>query len=61
MWGRDALPGRDTLVITIGNCCTSFLAGFAIFSVLGHMALKRNTCVRSVAESGVVLETRGAV
>ncbi|XP_042751015.1 sodium-dependent proline transporter-like, partial [Lagopus leucura] len=43
---------RDTLVITIGNCCTSFLAGFAIFSVLGHMALKRDIPVGSVAESG---------
>ncbi|XP_042691232.1 sodium-dependent proline transporter-like isoform X2 [Centrocercus urophasianus] len=43
---------RDTLVIAIGNCCTSFLASFAIFSVLGHMALKRDIPVGSVAESG---------
>ncbi|XP_031455091.1 sodium-dependent proline transporter-like [Phasianus colchicus] len=43
---------RDTLVIAVGNCCTSFFAGFAIFSVLGHMALKRDIPVGSVAESG---------
>ncbi|OXB53336.1 hypothetical protein ASZ78_011221 [Callipepla squamata] len=43
---------RDTLLIAIGNCCTSFFAGFAIFSVLGHMALKKDVPVGSVADSG---------
>ncbi|NXJ08050.1 SC6A7 protein, partial [Odontophorus gujanensis] len=43
---------RDTLLITVGNCCTSFFAGFAVFSVLGHMALKKNVPVGSVADSG---------
>ncbi|NXL49580.1 SC6A7 protein, partial [Podilymbus podiceps] len=43
---------RDTLVITIGNCCTSFFAGFAIFSMLGHMAWKKQVPVGSVADSG---------
>ncbi|KAM6140427.1 LOW QUALITY PROTEIN: sodium-dependent proline transporter-like [Pterocles gutturalis] len=38
---------RDTLVITVGNCCTSFFAGFAIF-VLGHMALRKRVPVGSV-------------
>ncbi|KAG9351825.1 hypothetical protein JZ751_023076 [Albula glossodonta] len=43
---------RDTLVITIGNCCTSFFAGFAIFSILGHMAWRKNVPVGKVADTG---------
>ncbi|NXW54924.1 SC6A7 protein, partial [Eurystomus gularis] len=43
---------RDTLIITIGNCCTSFFAGFGIFSVLGHMAWKKQVPVESVTNSG---------
>ncbi|XP_074937966.1 sodium-dependent proline transporter-like [Phalacrocorax aristotelis] len=43
---------RDTLVITIGNCCTSFFTGFAIFSVLGHMAWRKQIPVGRVADSG---------
>ncbi|XP_010292458.1 PREDICTED: sodium-dependent proline transporter-like, partial [Phaethon lepturus] len=43
---------QDTLVITIGNCCTSFFAGFAIFSALGHMAWRKQVPVGSVTDSG---------
>uniref|UniRef100_A0ABM5FVK8 Transporter n=1 Tax=Pogona vitticeps TaxID=103695 RepID=A0ABM5FVK8_9SAUR len=43
---------RDTLVIAIGNGVTSFFAGFAIFSVLGHMAWQKKVPVGKVADSG---------
>uniref|UniRef100_H3D2K3 Solute carrier family 6 member 7 n=1 Tax=Tetraodon nigroviridis TaxID=99883 RepID=H3D2K3_TETNG len=45
-------PFRDTLIITIGNCSTSFFAGFAIFSILGHMAWKKGVPVAEVADTG---------
>ncbi|XP_051882556.1 sodium-dependent proline transporter [Pristis pectinata] len=43
---------RDTLIIVTGNCITSFFAGFAIFSILGHMAWKKGVEVSDVADSG---------
>ncbi|XP_072118537.1 sodium-dependent proline transporter isoform X2 [Mobula birostris] len=43
---------RDTLVIVTGNCITSFFAGFAIFSILGHMAWKKGVEVSDVADTG---------
>ncbi|NXJ55259.1 SC6A7 protein, partial [Spizaetus tyrannus] len=43
---------RNTLVLAIGSCCTNFIAGFAIFSVLGHMAWRNQVPVGSVTDSG---------
>lgn len=40
---------RDTVIVCIGNCMTSFTAGFAIFSVLGFMAKETGLKVEDVA------------
>ena len=41
---------RDTVIVCIGNCMTSFVAGFAIFSVLGFMANELGVDVQDVAK-----------
>jgi len=46
---------RDSLIVSLGNCLTSFFAGFVIFSFLGFLAHELNTTVDDVAESGVGL------
>ena len=43
---------RDSFLIPIINCATSFYAGFAIFSVLGFMAKAKGVDVEDVAQSG---------
>jgi len=50
---NDAL--RDSLIVSIGNCLTSFFAGFVIFSFLGFLATQLETTVDQVAESGTGL------
>ncbi|XP_046542266.1 sodium- and chloride-dependent glycine transporter 2-like [Haliotis rubra] len=42
----------DALVVAIINCCTSVFAGFAIFSLLGHMAYTTNRDVETVVDQG---------
>ncbi|XP_078068167.1 sodium- and chloride-dependent neutral and basic amino acid transporter B(0+)-like [Mustelus asterias] len=42
----------DAIIVCIINCSTSVFAGFAIFSVLGHMAHVQNKPVPEVAKSG---------
>jgi solute carrier family 6 (neurotransmitter transporter, dopamine) member 3 len=39
-------------VTSIINCCTSFVAGFVIFSVLGYMAHASGKLVKDVATEG---------
>lgn len=46
---------RDSLIVSIGNCLTSFFAGFVIFSFLGFLAKELGTTVDLVAEDGVGL------
>ncbi|GAB1607900.1 sodium- and chloride-dependent glycine transporter 1-like [Argonauta hians] len=43
---------RDSLLLPIINCLTSFFAGFAIFSVLGFMAHKKGVPLDEVVEDG---------
>lgn len=43
---------RHTLILAGVNCGTSFLSGFAVFSVLGFMAHEQNVDIHQVAESG---------
>lgn len=43
---------RDAIMVALINCGTSIFAGFAIFSLLGHMAHVNNQDVGDVADSG---------
>lgn len=44
--------GRDSIALCVLNSLTSFVAGFAIFSVLGFMAKEQGVDISAVAESG---------
>lgn len=48
----DYFTYRDALLTSAVNCFTSFLAGFAVFSVLGHMAFKQHKSVENVSREG---------
>uniref|UniRef100_A0A672SDR3 Transporter n=1 Tax=Sinocyclocheilus grahami TaxID=75366 RepID=A0A672SDR3_SINGR len=43
---------QDCIILCCLNSGTSFVAGFAIFSVLGFMAYEQNVPIEAVAESG---------
>ncbi|XP_038630787.1 sodium- and chloride-dependent neutral and basic amino acid transporter B(0+)-like [Scyliorhinus canicula] len=42
----------DTIIVCVANCATSVFAGFAIFSILGHMAHVQDKPVPEVVQSG---------
>ncbi|XP_048400386.2 sodium- and chloride-dependent neutral and basic amino acid transporter B(0+)-like [Stegostoma tigrinum] len=42
---------RDTIIVCIINCATSLLAGFVIFSTLGHIAHVQNKTLAEIAQS----------
>jgi len=50
---------RDALLTSTINCVTSFISGFAIFSILGYMAHEHKVNIEDVATEGgwVVLPT----
>ncbi|XP_048460906.1 sodium- and chloride-dependent neutral and basic amino acid transporter B(0+)-like [Rhincodon typus] len=45
----------DTLIVAVLDCLTSVLAGFAIFSILGHMAHQIQLSVAEISHSGIGL------
>ncbi|XP_009088788.3 sodium- and chloride-dependent neutral and basic amino acid transporter B(0+) isoform X1 [Serinus canaria] len=45
----------DAIVVCVTNCATSVFAGFAIFSILGHMAFVSQRPVAEVVDSGFEL------
>jgi len=52
----------DAILVCVTNCATSVFAGFAIFSILGHMAYVSERPVSEVVDSGrliVVLSVLG--
>ncbi|XP_053555541.1 sodium-dependent noradrenaline transporter [Bombina bombina] len=46
---------RDALLTSTINCVTSFISGFAIFSILGYMAHKHKVKIEDVATEGAGL------
>jgi len=46
---------RDSLIVSLGNCLTSFFAGFVVFSFLGFLAHQTGQEVKDVVDSGVGL------
>lgn len=44
---------RDCLALCFLNSGTSFIAGFAIFAILGFMSYEQNLPISDVAESGM--------
>ncbi|XP_053127589.1 sodium-dependent noradrenaline transporter isoform X2 [Hemicordylus capensis] len=46
---------RDALMTSTINCVTSFISGFAIFSILGYMAHEYNVRIKDVATEGAGL------
>ncbi|CAL4064340.1 unnamed protein product, partial [Meganyctiphanes norvegica] len=43
---------KDAMVTSAINCCTSFISGFVIFSVLGYMAKKTGKPIENVVAEG---------
>lgn len=63
VWPRDPtvlLSPRDALLTSTINCVTSFVSGFAIFSILGYMAHEHKVNIEDVATEGGWADVGGA-
>ena len=52
MCTKNLILFRDSIIVPLINCGTSMYAGFAIFSVLGFMAVQKGVDVQDVADEG---------
>ena len=44
---------RDSMIVSLGNCLTSFFAGFVIFSFMGFLAHETGQQVKDVSKNRV--------
>ncbi|MDB9822415.1 sodium-dependent transporter [Deltaproteobacteria bacterium] len=49
---KDSDIHTNSWVVSFANCTTSFFAGFAVFSILGYLALTTNQPIEKVVGSG---------
>jgi len=49
---KDTELPNSAAITSFSNCCFSFLAGLAVFSVLGYFAVATNTPIAQVVDSG---------
>jgi SNF family Na+-dependent transporter len=49
---RESDVTNSAFITSFGNCATSFIAGFAVFSVLGYLAYVQGQNVQDVAAAG---------
>ncbi|MFC1705595.1 hypothetical protein ACFL59_02090 [Planctomycetota bacterium] len=49
---RESDVSNNAFMTCFGNCCTSFYAAFAVFSVLGYLAVALNKGVADVVKGG---------
>ena len=56
---HDASLSRDTLILAVADALTCLLAGFAIFSILGNLALNQGTAVSEVVQEGEQRSSHG--
>ncbi|MBT1247541.1 MULTISPECIES: sodium-dependent transporter [unclassified Thermosipho (in: thermotogales)] len=52
---KDEDIANNAIITALGNSATSFLAGIAVFSVLGYMALQTGSPVNEVVKGGIGL------